>query len=377
MSRSNNSENFGSDDSLHTPPRQQDRRTTIVPRGQDRPRVLVERNRTENRHARTRRDLQFDEGRGSDLEGTSLTISPPDSRSSSRLSYRIPSSTPINPPVSCTVDTERQFLQLQRQIATLTEKIDSLKESANLANHQRANTRREENLPKDMVACVHQIVKKLKEKDPPIEWTLNPANSFNDESNNEVSEAIERGVRATAAFKEANPVLLESAIKTYFKTLKARQKRATTRIRVEGQVIDKQTKSVVSSWRNQRGHIKLKARKEALMQSSYTAEKKRKLQEVLSIDYMSPEESVYEPDNSDEESIPKLEKLLRHKFEWRSDGLDREFQSLDRKADRARSQRAKRMMVPRQEGDIIPEARHSYPKNTPAWALAGVFRKGP
>ena len=33
--------------------------------------------------------------------------------------------------------------------------------------------------------------------------------SFNDESNNEVSEAIERGVRATAAFKEANPVLLE------------------------------------------------------------------------------------------------------------------------------------------------------------------------
>ena len=124
---------------------------TIVPRGQERPRVLVERNRTENRHARTRRDLQFDEGRGSDLEGTSLTTSPPDSRSSSRLSYRIPSSTPINPPVSCTVDTERQFLQLQRQIATLTEKIDSLKESANLANHQRANTRREENLPKDMV----------------------------------------------------------------------------------------------------------------------------------------------------------------------------------------------------------------------------------
>lgn len=33
--------------------------------------------------------------------------------------------------------------------------------------------------------------------------------SFNDESNNEVSKAIERGVRATTAFKEANPVLLE------------------------------------------------------------------------------------------------------------------------------------------------------------------------
>ena len=44
------------------------------------------------------------------------------------------------------------------------------------------------------------------------------------------------------------------AIKTYFKILKARQKRATTRIRVEGQIIDKQTKGEVSSRRNQRGH---------------------------------------------------------------------------------------------------------------------------
>ena len=111
----------------------------------------MERNRTENRHTITRCDLQFDEGRGSDLEGTSLTISPPDSRSSSGLSYRTPSSTPINPPVSRSVDAERQLLQLQRQIATLTEKVDSLRESANLPNHQRANTRRDENLPKDMV----------------------------------------------------------------------------------------------------------------------------------------------------------------------------------------------------------------------------------
>ena len=95
--------------------------------------------------------MQFEKGCGSDLEGTSLTISLLDSRSSSRLSYRIPSSTPINPLVSHSVDTERQLLQLQCQIAMLTEKVDSLKESANLANHQRANTRRDENLPKDMV----------------------------------------------------------------------------------------------------------------------------------------------------------------------------------------------------------------------------------
>lgn len=129
----------------------------------------MERNRTENRpnNTSTRRDLQFAEGRGSDLEGTSFTVSPPDSRSSSRLSYRIPSSTPINPPVSRSVDTtERQLLQLQRQIATLTEKVDSLKESANLTNHQRANTRRHENLPKDMVVStvIFQVAMAISKK---------------------------------------------------------------------------------------------------------------------------------------------------------------------------------------------------------------------
>lgn len=43
-------------------------------------------------------------------------------------------------------------------------------------------------------------------------------------------------------------------------------------------------------------------------------EKKRKLEEVLKIDYMSPEESVYES-VSDEESTPRMEKLVRQKFE--------------------------------------------------------------
>ena len=56
------------------------------------------------------------------------------------------------------------------------------------------------------------------------------------------------------------------------------------------------------------------------------------------MDYMPPEDCVYDPGISDEESIPKLEKLVRHRLEWRSDELDCEFQSLDFKADRAMSQ---------------------------------------
>ena len=39
--------------------------------------------------------------------------------------------------------------------------------------------------------------------------------SFNDDTNLEVTRAIERGVQATAAFKEADPVLLERKYKWY------------------------------------------------------------------------------------------------------------------------------------------------------------------
>lgn len=92
------------------------------------------------------------------------------------------------------------------------------------------------------MACVHKVVAKLKEKDPPTGWTFEQDHSFNDDTNLEVTRAIERGVQATSAFKEADPVLLERAIKTYYKTLKAKSKRVLTRVRKEGlpQVANKQ-----------------------------------------------------------------------------------------------------------------------------------------
>ena len=102
-------------------------------------------------------------------------------------------------------------------------------------------------------------------------------------------------------------------------------------------------------------------------------EKKRKLEEVLKIDYMSPEESVYES-VSDEESTPRMEKLVRQKFEWRSAELDRELQSLARKASRARSERGKRMMVRREEGNFLPGSLNSYPERAPAWAVTETLR---
>ena len=90
---------------------------------------------------------------------------------------------------------------------------------------------------------------------------------------------------------------------------------------------------------------------------------------------MSLEESVYELDSDEEESNPRLEKFVRHTLECRSEELVRELRSLDRKADRARSDRGKRMMVKREEGSVIPESLHSYPKRAPIWALCAALQR--
>ena len=86
---------------------------------------------------------------------------------------------------------------------------------------------------------------------------------------------------------------------------------------------------------------------------------------------MSPEGSVYES-NSDEdhEGQGRMTKLVVKQFEWRSDDLTRELKSLHRKANRARSERGKRMMVKRVEGGFVANSLRCYPKSAPAWALS-------
>ena len=109
--------------------------------------------------------------------------------------------------------------------------------------------------------------------------------------------------------------------------------------------------------------------KGALRQSSYSNEKKRKLEQVLELEYMSPEESAWE-EASDEEGAPRLEKLIIRKFECRSEELERELRSLDRKANRARSERGKRMMMKRGIGGSLPGSLRTFPKGAPSWTLA-------
>ena len=80
---------------------------------------------------------------------------------------------------------------------------------------------------------------------------------------------------------------------------------------------------------------------------------------------MSPEESAWE-EASDEKGTPRLEKLVIFKFEWRSEELERELRSLDRKANRARSERGKRMMVKREIGVFVPGSLRTFSKGAPS-----------
>ena len=73
--------------------------------------------------------------------------------------------------------------------------------------------------------------------------------------------------------------------------------------------------------------------------------------------------------NSDEDGQGRMAKLVVKRFEWHSDELMRELKGLDRKANRARSERGERMMVKREEGGFVANSLRCYPKSTPAWAL--------
>ena len=89
--------------------------------------------------------------------------------------------------------------------------------------------------------------------------------------------------------------------------------------------------------------------------------------EVMKIGYMSPEGSEYEEDEVSGKRC--LTKFYIRKLQWRSDELTRELRSLDRKSQRAKSQRAIQMMVLREIGGFIPGTLYNYPKEAPTWAL--------
>ena len=88
----------------------------------------------------------------------------------------------------------------------------------------------------------------------------------------------------------------------------------------------------------------------------------------MKLEYMSHEESTFEDESDEESGNQRLEKLVII-FEWRSEELEPEFRSLDRKANRARSEGGRRMIVAREMGSLFPGSLHSFPKDAPSWVL--------
>ena len=89
----------------------------------------------------------------------------------------------------------------------------------------------------------------------------------------------------------------------------------------------------------------------------------------MKFEYMSHKESTFEDESDEESGSQRLEKLVIRKFEWRSEELEREFRSLDRKANRARSERGRRMMVAREIRSFLLGSLHSFLKDAPSLAL--------
>ena len=89
----------------------------------------------------------------------------------------------------------------------------------------------------------------------------------------------------------------------------------------------------------------------------------------MKLEYTSHEESVFEDESDEESGNQRLEKLVIRKFEWRSEELEREFRSLDRKANRGTSEGGRRMIVAREMGSLFPRSLHSFPKDAPSWVL--------
>ena len=98
-----------------------------------------------------------------------------------------------------------------------------------------------------------------------------------------------------------------------------------------------------------------------------------KVEPVLKADFMSSEESQYEKRDIDgssgsdlEDAPPRREKkLIKHKVSWRSQEMQLIIDSLDRKLDRRRDDRAKKMCH-----EVVMGSASTRPKpdNLPEWA---------
>ncbi|KAL5515358.1 hypothetical protein EMCRGX_G000513 [Ephydatia muelleri] len=148
------------------------------------------------------------------------------------------------------------------------------------------------------------------------------------------------------------------AARIYFASLKRRSKMV---------LAGKLDESKKRQRKVQRKHNKAHSRMNACTTSTaITAEEKNEATKILTVDFMSSEETGQETAGSDNERVPPATIFKLRPLPWRSDRANSIIASMDRKAQRRSSDRAKEMCRKRYNGD--PSTRQP-PPSAPAWAV--------
>ena len=106
---------------------------------------------------------------------------------------------------------------------------------------------------------------------------------------------------------------------------------------------------------------------------------KDKLLPVLTADYMSSDESIYDSNSGESDSdnppVPlrtgRKKKLQYHELAWRSGEFDSYIKSIDRKIERRRSPRGQRMLIP-----VVCDSLMSVrppPDGAPDWVISPLY----
>eukprot|EP00731_Ephydatia_muelleri_P028867 Em0020g511a len=152
--------------------------------------------------------------------------------------------------------------------------------------------------------------------------------------------------------------VVRKAARIYFASLKRRSKMV---------LAGKLDESKKRQRKVQRKHNKAHSRMNACTTSTaITAEEKNEATKILTVDFMSSEETGQETAGSDNERVPPATIFKLRPLPWRSDRANSIIASMDRKAQRRSSDRAKEMCRKRYNGD--PSTRQP-PPSAPAWAV--------
>ncbi|KAL5467259.1 hypothetical protein EMCRGX_G031462 [Ephydatia muelleri] len=248
-------------------------------------------------------------------------------------------------PASAGLDTTCQE-KILSSLQSLQDQIAELRSST--ATSSTAATApeppKEKRIAKELSSAIHSTVKYLRDQ------TEN-AMDFTDIANRRVTDEV-----ATACQSDKFPAaVVRKAARIYFASLKRRSKMV---------LAGKLDESKKRQRKVQRKHNKAHSRMNA--STAITAEEKNEATKILTVDFMSSEETGQETAGSDNERVPPATIFKLRPLPWRSDRANSIIASMDRKAQRRSSDRAKEMCRKRYNGD--PSTRQP-PPSAPAWAV--------